>query len=232
MTRIRFVTGTDTGVGKTVVSAVLAKRAQQDGASVRYVKPVQTGIALGAPGGDASFVAAAGIEATELERYEHPLAPAVAAGLAGRPIDFDDLVARTLRCAEGTDLLLVEGAGGLLVPLTDDKTMADLAAAIGAELVVVARPGLGTLNHTALTLEAAERRGLDVALLVVSGYPPHPGVTERTNLERLRKLGPQVEVVELIDGLSVDEGLPGPVSGRRVPGGSSRRRAGAGRPHR
>ncbi len=207
MTTIRFVTGTDTGVGKTVVSASLARRARIDGVAVRYVKPVQTGVPLGGSGGDAEFVAqATGVEALELERYAQPLAPAVAAELSGRPIDVDNVIRRTMSAAAGVDLLIVEGAGGLLVPITRDVTMADLAKAIGAELVVVARPGLGTLNHTALTLEAAARRGLDVSLLVVSGYPTNPGPAELMNLVRLQALGPPVEVVDFVDGISVDEG--------------------------
>jgi len=200
---IRFITGTDTGVGKTVVSGELARRALADGLSVRYVKPVQTGLAPGEAGGDADFVgAAAGIEAIELERFAEPLAPAVAAELAGRSIDLADLARRVIECTKNVDLLLVEGAGGLLVPLTNDATMADFAKAIGSELVVVVRPGLGTLNHTALTLEAAAARGLDVAVVVVSGYPSDPGTTERTNLERLRALGPPVEIVGFLAGAS------------------------------
>jgi dethiobiotin synthase len=210
MAEILFVTGTDTGVGKTVVSAVLARRAREDGKVVRYVKPVQTGVSTGEAGGDADFVAAAAcVEALELLRFTDALAPAVAAERAGRPIDFDELVRRTQACADGVDALLVEGAGGLLVPLTDDRTMADLACALGARLVVVARPGLGTLNHTALTIEAAVRRRLEVATVVLSDFPSRPGVTERTNLERLRALGPPVEVVGHLGDLSVDDGRLG-----------------------
>ena len=195
MTTIRFVTGTDTGVGKTIVSAILCTRSRDHG-PVRYVKPIQTGLRDGERGSDADCVAAAGIDARELFRFQEPLAPYVAAELAARPIEFDALVRETLGCAHGVDVLYVEGAGGLLVPITEKHTMADLAEALDAELVVVTRPGLGTLNHTALTLEAAERRGLRVALLVVSDYTG--GLTEETNLEQLRALGPRVEVVERI----------------------------------
>lgn len=203
---IRFVTGTDTGVGKTVVSALLGRRAREDGLRVRYVKPVQTGVSDGDKG-DAGFVAsAAAIDAVELIRYEDPLAPSVAADLTGRPIDFDELVRLTSERGHDVDLLLVEGAGGLLVPLTAEHTMADLAKSLGAELVLVVRPGLGTLNHSALTVEAAKHRGLHVSLIVVSGFPSVPGSTEHTNLERLHRLGPPVEVVEHIEGISVDEG--------------------------
>ena len=202
---IRFVTGTDTGVGKTVACAVLAHRARTAGQKVRYVKPAQTGVKGDAPG-DAAFVAAvSGVKTAELLRFEEPLAPAVAAERAGRTIDFDGLTADVLKQETGTDLLLVEGAGGLLAPLAGNRTMADLAAGLRAELVVVTRPGLGTLNHTALTLEAAERRNLNVAGVVVSGWPARPGIAERTNLERIGAMAPVLAVIRRIRGVSVDD---------------------------
>ncbi|HYZ93378.1 MAG TPA: dethiobiotin synthase [Actinomycetota bacterium] len=188
---IRFVSGTDTGIGKTVVSAVLARRSLEQGMSVRYVKPLQTG-----GDDDAAVVRSAGIDARTLLRFPDPLAPAVAAELSGTTIDFDGLVRDTRACGDGVDVLYVEGAGGLLVPITEKHTMADFAEALDAELIVVARPGLGTLNHTALTIEAAERRGLHVATIVVSDYTG--GRTEETNLVQLRELGPPIEVLERI----------------------------------
>ncbi|MGH8972726.1 MAG: dethiobiotin synthase, partial [Acidimicrobiia bacterium] len=151
---IRFVTGTDTGVGKTVVAAALARAEAGAGRRVAYCKPVQTGLRPGEPG-DADFVAAAaGVPVTEGLRLEEPLAPAVAAERAGTTIDVDALVSWCRHQAESVDVLLVEGAGGLLVPLSGAVTMADLAALLHAEIVIATRPGLGTLNHTALTLEA------------------------------------------------------------------------------
>lgn len=203
---IRFVTGTDTGVGKTVASAWLAAAARAEGRSVRYVKPVQTGLADGAPGGDADFVRlAAGVEAEELLRFAEPLAPAVAAGRAGKPIDVEWLIASIKERTAACDELLVEGAGGLLAPLTDAMTMADLAHALDAELIVVTRPVLGTLNHTALTLEAAARRGLAIGGLVICGWPDRPGVTERTNLERLEKMASILDIVPDLPGVSVED---------------------------
>lgn len=208
---IRFVTGTDTGVGKTIASAVLAAAARRRGARVAYVKPVQTGLAPGARG-DADFVAeAAGVEAAELLRFDEPLAPAVAAEHAGVPIDVGDLAAAIRDRAARVDVLYVEGAGGLLVPLTATETMADLAEAIGADLVVVTRPTLGTLNHTALTLEAAAGRGLAVAMLVISGWPSRPGVVEETNLGRLRAMTSDLVVIGRIRGVSVDDGRTEPL---------------------
>lgn len=202
------MTGTDTGVGKTVAAAVLAHLARTDGSRVRYVKPVQTGVGPDAPG-DADFVrAAADVDAEELLRFSEPLAPAVATERAGAPIDFDGLTADVLRRAGGIDVLLVEGAGGLLAPLAGNRMMADLVVALRAELVVATRPGLGTLNHTALTLEAADRREIGVAGLVVCGWPSRPGLAERTNLERLATMAPLLAIVRRLRGLSVDRGTP------------------------
>jgi dethiobiotin synthetase len=205
---IRFVTGTDTGIGKTVASAVLAHQARVGGKRVRYVKPVQTGAGPGEPG-DADFVAhAAGVDAVELLRFAEPLAPEVAAERAGIPIDFDALVAAMREHAENCDLLLVEGAGGLLAPITEKKAMADLASDLDAELVVATGPGLGTLNHTALTLEAAEARDITVAGLVVCGWPTRPDLAALTNLDRLKAMAPVLAVIRRIRGVSVDGNSP------------------------
>ena len=205
---IRFVTGTDTGVGKTVAGAAMARAEQAAGRRVAYFKPVQTGVGPGEPG-DAAFVAGLGIPATDGVRLDEPLAPAVAAERAGIVIDVDALVVRAVAEAAGVDVLVVEGAGGLLAPLAGELTMADLAARLPADVVIVTRPGLGTLNHTALTLEAARHRRLPVAGLVVCGWPAEPGVTERTNLERLAAMAPILGLVPFVAGL--DTARPGPV---------------------
>lgn len=187
---IRFVTGTDTGVGKTLASAALCLAERQVGKTVLYAKPVQTGLQEAEPG-DAAFVAAAAqVPVIECLRFPDPLAPAVAAERVGAVIDVDRLLADLAKAGDGFDRIVIEGAGGLLVPLTDEVTMADLAERLGAGLVVVTRPALGTLNHTALTLEAARTRGLPVDGLVISGWPAEPGVTEQTNLERLAAMAP------------------------------------------
>jgi dethiobiotin synthetase len=205
MSRI-FVTGTDTGVGKTVACAALVREALDDELTVAYFKPVQTGCGPDEPG-DAAFVAAAvpGVAATEGIRFFEPLAPAVAAERAGRPIDVDALVADIK--ATAAEVLIVEGAGGLLVPLVADFTMADFAVRFADAVIVVTRPGLGTLNHTALTVEAIRARGLPLAGLLIARWPPHPGVTELTNLERLDRLAPIVGVVPHVHGL--DTARPG-----------------------
>lgn len=220
---IRFITGTDTGVGKTVVATALARSALAEGRSVTYCKPVQTGAEPDQPG-DAAFVhATTGIPVEELLRFPATLAPAVAAELAGTPIDTAMLTADILALASTTDVLIVEGAGGILVPLSGPSgpsgkvvTMADLARDLDATVVIACRPSLGTLNHTALTLEAASHRRLRVEGLVISNWPTAPGLTERTNLEQLRSMAPVLGVVPTIQDLDTEGQVP-PKTGDHPP---------------
>lgn len=189
-----FVCGTDTACGKTVVTAALASALGP--ADVTVVKPVQTGWP---PDDDAAWVASVTGCRTEVwERYRDPLAPAVCAAREGRPLDVDGLVRRTHAVASRHRI--AEAAGGLLAPLTRAETMADLARKLEWPVVVAVRPGLGTLNHTALTVEACARRGIGVAGIVVSGY--RGGLVEETNLEELARIGPPVGVVDWCDDWS------------------------------
>src|SRR5688572_12422689 len=207
---IRFVTGTDTGVGKTLAAAALCRADREAGRTVLYAKPVQTGLEP-AQAGDAAFVAAAAkVPVIECLRFPEPLAPAVAAERAGAVIDVAALLTDLEKAGDGFDRVVVEGAGGLLVPLWGAVTMADLADALGAGLVVVSRPCLGTLNHTALTLEAANNRGLPVDGLVISGWPSDPGVTEQTNLERLSDMAPVLGVLPDYPGLDTADPATAP----------------------
>ena len=184
MGRIVLVTGTDTGVGKTVAAAWLAWKASRAG-RVALLKAVQTG-ADPEVGGDEAFyrTALGGSDVTlgTLASFPEPLAPLIAARRSGRPLDFETLARRCESEAAAHDLTLVEGSGGLLVPLDEARDFADLAVRLDAALAVVVRPGLGTLNHTTLTLEAAERRGLEVPLLICSGASPEPDAVESENL--------------------------------------------------
>jgi dethiobiotin synthetase len=185
-----FVTGTDTGVGKTVVSAAIAATWRDAGRDVVYVKPVQSGAADGDD--DAADVSAlAGVPTVVGPVIGPSLAPGVAARLAGEDLLGDEL-ARVVRDAEEAHpdaWMVVEGAGGLLVELgSDGTTCADLAATLGLPVVVVSRPGLGTLNHTALTLAELDRRGLSIAGVIVSGYPDDPDLAMRTNLDELDRI--------------------------------------------
>ncbi len=159
-----FVTATDTAVGKTVVTSGLAAALRARGRDVAVFKPVQSGALADDPFGDAALLGADCVYA-----FAAPLAPLVAARAEGRTIALDPIVERAAELAREHELLLVEGAGGLLVPLADGLDVADLAVALGLPLIVVARAGLGTVNHTLLTIEAARSRGLELAGVVLNG---------------------------------------------------------------
>ena len=184
-----LVTGTDTGVGKTVTTAALvALLARRQ--SVAVLKPTQTGV-RGAEPGDIDDVRrlTGHPHLHEGVRLTDPLAPTTAARREGRTVpSVDDHAATVGRLLRDHDTVLVEGAGGLLVGLDDDgRTLADLAHALEAPcgFVVVTRAGLGTLNHTALTVEALRRRDLPVLGLVVGASPQRPGLAEACNLNDL-----------------------------------------------
>ena len=167
MGRIVLVTGTDTGVGKTIVAAWLAWLTAPS-QRVALVKAVQTGADPSVDGDEAFYRAAladhpvaalAGhpITMTTLATFPEPMAPSIAARRAGKSVRVRDLVRSCVEIAQDHDLTIVEGSGGLMVPIDEDTNFADFATALGATLVLVIRPGLGTLNHTTLTLEAAVR---------------------------------------------------------------------------
>ena len=182
-----FVTGTDTGVGKTMVASGLARALAERGEAVGVMKPAETG--WEGPNDllprDAGFLAdAAGVddEADDIVPYVYrePLAPLVAARRTDRPIDLSVIEGAYDRLCTRHEHLLVEGAGGLSVPLTDDVDMAGLAAALQLPVLIVTRPTLGTLNHTFLTVHYARRRSLPVLGLVISGY--HEDTTDAAEL--------------------------------------------------
>ncbi|GAA3806803.1 dethiobiotin synthase [Nocardioides panacisoli] len=186
------VTGTDTGVGKTVAVAALAARELAAGRSVLVVKPVQTGIGGADPDvPDVDSVGAlTGCEAVQLAALDEPLAPDTAARRQGVEIPtVAEHAARIRDLASGFDTVLVEGAGGLLVRLdAEGGTLLDLADRLGAGVVVVARAGLGTLNHTELTCTALRARGIEPAGVVIGAWPEHPGLAatcNRTDLPRV-----------------------------------------------
>ena len=185
------VTGTDTDVGKTVVTAAITASAQASGLRVAVVKPGQTGTAGGAPTDiDTVNRLATPTTALTLASYPDALAPLAAARVAAlEPLELYTVVDAVRAEAEKHDLVLVEGAGGLLVPMGlrpsgEPWTVADLAVSLGAPAVVVARAGLGTLNHTALTLEALERRAVPAGV-VLGAWPPEPELVHWANLSEL-----------------------------------------------
>jgi dethiobiotin synthetase len=188
---VLVVTGTGTGVGKTVVTAALAALARARGDKVAVVKPVQTGALPGEPGDLDEVQRLAGIcDTHEFARFPGPLSPEAAARAAGQPpLDPHAAVRRVHDLAASRDLVLVEGAGGLLVRYdASGATLADLAHAMAAPVLVVTAAGLGTLNHTALTLEALAGRRLPLAGLVIGCWPGKPGMAERSNLTDLPAL--------------------------------------------
>lgn len=181
---VRIVTGTSTGVGKTVVTAALAA-VSADRGGVAVCKPAQTGLGPGEPGDLAEVTRLAGQCATaELARYPDPLAPETAARRAGMPPLRLDAVAAAVRAlAAAHEHVLVEGAGGVLVRLgRGGFTIADLAAELGASAVVAVDPGLGTLNHAALTVRALADAGVGCDGLVLGSWPDAPDLAMRCNL--------------------------------------------------
>ena len=190
-----FVTGTDTGVGKTVLAAAIVAALRASGERVRPLKPVLSGLdelADEAWPPDHELLARAGgvdPDAVALFRYGPAVSPHLAAELAGRPIDPRALRDRIRATANGHGTVVVEGVGGLLVPLAPGYSVRDLARELGLRLVIAARPGLGTINHTLLTLEAARAADLDVAAVVLTPWPEAPGAVERSNRETIAELG-------------------------------------------
>jgi dethiobiotin synthetase len=188
---IVLVTGTDTEVGKTIATAAMAAAAQAAGLRVAVIKPGQTGIATGAPTDADVVTRLAGPDTVRtLAEYPEPLAPLAAAKVAGLPpLELFDVVDAIRAEATKHDLVLVEGAGGLLVPMGlrpsgEAWTFADLATTLGCGTIVVSRAGLGTLNHTALTLEALNRRGVH-AKVILGAWPVEPELVHWANLGEL-----------------------------------------------
>ena len=209
-----FITGTDTGVGKTVFTAALAAKLRAEGHDVVALKPFATGAAVidgERLSADTLFIERGARSGEPVEQLnpvllDAPLAPAVAARLEGREIDADHVLGQCRCVAARHQVALVEGVGGLMVPLNEQWLVVDFAAALGLPLIVVARPGLGTLNHTALTVQCARARGLRVAGIVISGCRPSPDIAERTNpaeMERLTGLSVLAKL-PLVQGLDVD----------------------------
>ncbi|HEX3034564.1 MAG TPA: dethiobiotin synthase [Thermodesulfobacteriota bacterium] len=210
-----FVIGTDTGVGKTVVSAALAWTLKQSGKKVAVMKPVQTGTGLGGLM-DIEFVQKVIETNYPLDevcpyRFSHPLAPSVAANVAGERIDLNKINSAFYKLGSTHDTVIVEGAGGLLVPITESYLMSDLAFDLGLVIVIVARPGLGTLNHTLLTVESVKARGLEVLGIVINKFPSNPDIAERTNPELILKMTEEriLGVLPFDPGISVEEGRIG-----------------------
>jgi dethiobiotin synthetase len=197
-----FVTGTGTGVGKTVLSAALLAAMSKAGMRVRAHKPVVTGLdersETGWPPDHELLASVAGMTPEEVAplRYGPAVSPHLAAALAGETIDPADLIARARGTGIDDGALIVEGVGGLLVPFTDEFTVRNLAAALGLPVVIAATPGLGTINHTLLSIESARAAGLEVRAVVLTPWPDAPGEMECSNRETIARLG-EIEVIDL-----------------------------------
>jgi dethiobiotin synthetase len=208
-----FVTGTDTGVGKTVVACGLVRALREHGLDVGVMKPCETGVGPDGPADAIALARAAdapeSIDAICPVQLPLPAAPSVAARAAGTRVDLDAIRAGFASLASRHDLMVVEGAGGLLVPTDPPATMADLAADLGLPILVVARTALGTINHTLLTLAEADRRGLPVAGVVVSHSTGPLSDPDRANFASLvASLGDRLvgEIPPLPSGAEPDPG--------------------------
>jgi len=204
-----FVTGTGTGVGKTVVAAAIARTLAAAGKRVAVFKPALTGLDEGGEPDQALLRRAAGSTQSDDQiapyRYGPPMSPHLAAQLAGEEIAPGRLLDAARAAAAGAEALVCEGVGGLLVPLAPGYLVRNLAADLDLPLVVAASPGLGTINHTLLTLEAARSAGLNVAAVVLTPWPSDPGPIERSNRVAIATLG-EVRVETLPE---LDRGDPG-----------------------
>jgi dethiobiotin synthetase len=217
-----FVTATDTGVGKTVLSAALLAAMVASGERVTAFKPAVTG--LDEQDGQATWPpdhellgAAAGMAPEEVAplRYGPAVSPLLAAELAGETLDARRVLAagaaavahRDAAARDGSPrTLIVEGVGGLLSPLAENLTVCDLAVELRLPLLIAARPGLGTINHTLLTLQAARAAGLSVRAVVLTPWPERPSRLELSNLEAITRFGfVEVDTLARAGGPQIDE---------------------------
>jgi dethiobiotin synthetase len=180
-----FITATDTGIGKTFVTAGLARAFREAGVDVGVMKPVATGcrkvdngVVFGTPGlisDDAERIRNAAGSDDELNlinpvRYEEPLAPLVAAQRARSPVDLSDIVSAYEKLRTRHQLLLIEGIGGLMVPIMEEYYVTDLIKTLECPAIIVTRPNLGTINHTLLTVRQAQHEGIDLLGIIINHH--------------------------------------------------------------
>lgn len=181
-----FITGTDTDVGKTIVSSGLAAVLKEKKIDVGVFKPMLSGIARDDHASDTSLLKT--LSQTSLShqeitpfQYKEPLAPYVAAKLEGKPVGIEEVVSHWEKIKDKHECFIVEGAGGISVPLGESFLVSDLILALQLPIVIVARPNLGTFNHIFLTVEYAKSLGLSIAGIVINGISDDPGLAEKTN---------------------------------------------------
>ncbi len=185
-----FITGTDTGVGKTYVATGIAKALRSAGVAVGVMKPAETGCGSRSgkliPRDAAALVRAAAVRDSlslvNPYRFRSPVAPSVASAIERKPIDPEKILKSFKTLSQRHEFMIVEGAGGIMVPLAEGYLFLDLAEAMGLPVVIVARPGLGTINHTLLTIEALRNRGITIAGVVINdGQEGRKGLAEATS---------------------------------------------------
>jgi dethiobiotin synthetase len=204
-----FITGTDTGVGKTIITAALVKLAKHLGFRATGMKPVETGCQKAADSrqhtadGDICLIPSDGKFLREMSgtdeslelitpvRFENPLAPMPASEREGVEADVDKIIGSFRALTQKYDVLIVEGVGGIMVPIRKDYSVMDMAKTFGLPVIVVARPGLGTINHTLLTVHYALREGIILAGVIINyAYSPEDTIAERTNPSILKEICP------------------------------------------
>ena len=197
MTSGLFVTGTDTGVGKTYVSAGIATALKLRGVNVGVMKPAETGCRIRAgrlmPKDALRLMKSARVKdplsLVNPYRMRNPLAPSVAAAREGKKIDPDKILKAFTALRERHEFMIVEGAGGIMVPLCGKYTYLDLASMMGLPVLIVARPGLGTINHTLLSISALKGRNIAIAGIVINyALDWKPGLAEETNPAVIEKI--------------------------------------------
>lgn len=194
-----LVTGTDTGVGKTVIAASLVSALRARGVRALGFKPAETGTHAHDTTDSELLVRASGERvalASPLLQLTEPLAPAVAAERAGAVLNPEDVESRIAQLRKAGYTLVIEGVGGVLVPVTWDYTVLDLAERCDLDAIVVARPGLGTLNHVALTVLMLQSRHIAVRGIVLNGLSETPDLAEATNPSTLARMLPGLRIVE------------------------------------
>ena len=199
-----FVTGTGTEVGTTAVAAAMARTAAGSGQRVAVFKPAVSGLDEGGEADHELLRRAAGSGQSDDEiapyRFGPAVSPHLAAELAGTPIEPRVVLEAARAAAENADLLVCEGVGGFLVPLTPGWLVRDLARELDLPVVVVAQPGLGAINHTLLTLESVRAAGLRAVAVVLTPWPTEPSELERSNRETIASLGDvEVMILSLLD---------------------------------
>ncbi|MBI3950977.1 MAG: dethiobiotin synthase [Acidobacteria bacterium] len=187
-----FITGTDTGVGKTAIGAAIALCLREAGLTVAAFKPIETGVPRSGgrlSDGQVLFQASNAVsqEGAGLYTLKHPLAPAVAAEMERVEMDIRQIVERFHQLKSQSDIVIVEGVGGIMVPIRWDYFVLDLIKELLIPVAIVARAGLGTINHTVLTYTALKGKGIEVFAIVLNAYPSHPELAEKTNPDALRR---------------------------------------------